>query len=648
MHRLPDRILDSVLRFTTLALLLGTATPSLAQDSASAVEALNLEEIERLANIAREGSDPRITASVVDKSGRDDQRTNATPPVLVSIGGEPAFVYTRGNHYGVPEGEPEFVMRCRGGGIVDMSMVVRAVPPSDINTGKLLPLSIDLEPGKHYDLRIAPYGQDLEATLPVQWAETYPDYSLLVRVAGSARADDPFFTSLRGTTNFSYQLRQPAQVVGRDDERAWLRGGEDLSSFRDDVAPLLEHCRAGNANPMDRALGPITDLAAAPQRTTPLQVDLGFLPESQRRSFQRILDGERRSSHASLRTPLLTYFAFHLANWERCATTSDRSIGFYTTTPLAKVRTIGIEDEDYASFVVGASVYPHVSRDIYDNEVRNDFSFEVTTERFDEAMESQKDAWLSVFSHHGCSGDVHDAFRTGVRNTLPYLEYRDGQRDVMVDFGGTSFDVTLPRPVDLEMEKRIAAAEMASANDTLFPRSYPGQVLRSIAIGNFALADRIEDEFIAKVANPFGEHFDNPLSRIIKPLMQFESAMRRQSNIITAYALGRMHILGACGEPTTSYQQDTVYWTEYTNGLGQYVSSSPESRRTDNASVPSKFDTIVKAHNSITTSGFLSSQMAAIIGRLSCASPTRLQLEDNMIAYFNRHAPARIGPVPNN
>lgn len=129
--------------------------------------------------------------------------------------------------------------------------------------------------------------------------------------------------------------------------------------------------------------------------------------------------------------------------------------------------------------------------------------------------------------------------------------------------------------------------------------------------------------------------------------MEFESAMKRQSNIIAAYAFGRMHILGSCGEPTTSYQQDTVYWTEYTNGLGQYVSSSAESRKTDYASVPSKFDRIVRTHNSITTSNFLSSQMATIISRLSCDSSIRVQLEDNLIAYFNGSAPARIGPIPN-
>ena len=643
MHWIPN----NAFRCTSFAILLSSATTAFSQDSASAVEVLDLKEIERIADIARAGSDPRITASLADDSGRDDKRTNATPPVLVSIQGDPAFVYTRGDHYGVPDGEPEFVMRCRGDGIVDMSMVVRAVPPSDINTGKLLPVSIDLEPGESYPLRISPYGQNLEYTLPVQWVETFPDYSLLVRVAGSARADDPFFRSLRGTTNFSYQLRKPATVTGREGELAWLRGGLDFSSFRDDVAPLLEHCRAGNANPMNQEMGPAMDVAAAPGKATPIEVNLDFLPESQRRSFRRILEGERWSSESSPRLPLLTFFAFHQAYWERCATTSDVPMSFYTTTPLPMVRTIGIQDEDYAYFVVGASVYPQVSRETYDNEFRNDFSFDVVTERFSELMERQKDAWLSVFSNHGCSGDVYDAFREAVRNHLPYLEYQNGSREVIVDFGGTSFDIRLPRPINLEKAREIAAAERASVNDTLFTRDYPGQVLRSIAVGNFALTDRIEDEFIAKVVNPFGGSSENPILKFLKPLMEFESAMKRQSNIIAAYAFGRMHILGSCGEPTTSYQQDTVYWTEYTNGLGQYVSSSAESRKTNYGSVPSKFDSIVRTHNSITTSNFLSSQMATIISRLSCDSPTRVQLEDNLIAYFNGSEPAHIRPISN-
>lgn len=47
------------------------------------------------------------------------------------------------------------------------------------------------------------------------------------------------------------------------------------------------------------------------------------------------------------------------------------------------------------------------------------------------------------------------------------------------------------------------------------------------------------------------------------------------------------------------------------------------------------------------TSNFLSSQMATIISRLSCDSPTRVQLEDNLIAYFNGSEPAHIGPISN-
>lgn len=499
MHWIPE----NTFRFTSLAILLCSATTAFSQDSASAVDVLDIKEIERIADIARAGSDPRITASIVDESGRNDNRTNATLPVLVSIQGDPAFIYTRGGHYGVPEGEPEFVMRCRGNGIVDMSLVVRGVPPSDINTGKLLPVSIDLEPGESYPLRISPYGQDLDYTLPVEWVETFPDYSLLLRVAGSARADDPFFTSLRGTTNFSYQLRTPATVTGRENELVWLGGGLDFSSFREDVAPLFEHCRAGNTNPMDREMGPAVEVAAPPMATS-LDVNLDFLPESQRHSFRRILEGERWSSESSPRLPLLTYFAFHQAYWERCATTSDVPMSFYMTTPLPKVRTIGIQDEAYASFVVSASVYPQVSRETYDNENRNDFSFDVVTQRFDKGMERQKDAWLSVFAHHGCSGEVHDAFKEAVSNNLPYLEYRNGSREVIVDFGGTSFDIRLPKSINLEMAKQIAAAEMASVNDTLFTRDYPGQILRSIAVGNFALTDHLEDEFIAKVVNPFG------------------------------------------------------------------------------------------------------------------------------------------------
>lgn len=618
------------------------ATPALSQGSVPAHEALDMETLERLADFARDGTSPRITASRRDESKRDKNRTEASSLILVSVDGAPAFAYRRGNYYKVPEGEIEFVMSCRGNGVIDLSTMLWAVGDTDYNTGKIKEVGVVLEPNVDYKLRIRPYGQDLEFLMPVQWAETYPSHGLLVRVAGSARADTSFFRSLRGTTNFSYQLKKEGRFTP-------LSGGLNFSTFRSDIAPLLEHCRAGNSNPMDDLdLDQIAAHATITEpRKTAADVNLGFLSQAEARTFRRIYEGDRPSETASRRVRMLTYFGFHIAYWEQCKESASEPMPFYVTTPLSKIRIIGVLEDDYAPFVVGASAYSQVSREIYDGEVSNDFPFRVVTQRFDDVLEKRVNAWKRVFSNHGCSGDAFNAFRKGVRGQFPWLEYQEKSRNVVVDFGGQSLDVKLEAPVNIGLTRKVGAAEAASADDNIFTKSYPGLVLRSIAIGNFELADRVEDKFIKQASNPFGGNSDNPMSEWLGSMMHLESSMTRQANIIAAYALGRTQILGACGDAVTPYSQDRVYWTEYTNGLGQYISSSPETRTTDHALVLNKFDSVVRRQSSITTSDFLSREMATIIGKLSCESPIRLRLEDNLIAYFNGSAPAHVQSLPN-
>jgi len=629
----------SLVAVAIASVFLCSATPALAQGSVPAHEALDMESLERLADLARDGTSPRITASRRDESKRDKNRTEASSLILVSIDGAPAFAYRRGNYYKVPEGEIEFVMSCRGNGVIDLSTILWAVGDTDYDTGKIKEVGVVLEPNVNYQLRIRPYGQDLEFLMPVQWTETYPSHGLLVRVAGSARADTSFFRSLRGTTNFSYQLKKEGRFTP-------LSGGLNFSTFRSDIAPLLEHCRAGKSNPMDGLdVEKITAHAsvAEPEKPTAIaDVNLGFLSQGEARTFRRIYKGDRPSETASRRVRMLTYFGFHIAYWEQCNESASEPMPFYVTTPLSKIRIIGILEDDYAPFVIGASAYNQVSREIYDGEVRNDFTFRVMTQRFDDVLDGRINAWKRVFSNHGCSGDVFDAFRKGVRGQFPWLEYQEKSRNVLVDFGGRTFEVELETPVDIGLARNVGAAEAASTGDTIFTRSYPGLVLRSIAIGNFELADRVEDEFIEQASNPFGGDPDNPMSEWLGSMMKFESSMTRQANIITAYALGRMQVLGACGDAVTPYSQDRVYWTEYTNGLGQYISSSPETRTTDHALVLNKFDRVVRRQNSITTSDFLSREMATIIGKLSCESPIRLRLEDNLIAYFNGSGPVHV------
>lgn len=432
-------LLTNTFRFISLPLLLCSATAAFSQDSASAGGVLDIAEIERIADIARAGSDPRITASLADQSGRDENRTNPTPPVLVSIQGDPAFVYTRGANYDVPEGEPEFVMRCRGDGIIDLTGIV----------SQLMDDPLELSPDDEYSLHFRPYGQDHEFSMPVVLEESFPSHRHVVRVSGAARADASFFTNLKGTTNFSYQLK-------RDGAFLPMTGGLDFSSFRADVGPLLAYCRAGKPNPLKNFNPDEIVIAENDSRPAeaPTEIDLSFLDQSQARTFQRIYEGRRASSESSLRARMLNYLAFHLAYGEGCASATDEPMSPYTTTPLAEVQTVRLLDDDFALFVLTASTYEDVSREIYDSELRNDFSFSVLSQRFDELLQRQQAGFIDVFAHHGCSGDVFDRLRQNIREDLPWYDYSDGRRDVVVDFGGRQFDLQLSQPINIALAQQ--------------------------------------------------------------------------------------------------------------------------------------------------------------------------------------------------
>ncbi|MDN3519284.1 hypothetical protein QWY84_16850 [Aquisalimonas lutea] len=630
-----------------LVMLACAATATVAQASPPALDTQEIAYLGRLAELARADTVAAITASRVDQSGRDAERATPSGLVLVSIEGVPAFVYDRDSYYYITDRQLEFVMRCRGGGVIDFSLIVRQYPGEVDDV-------VPVPPGTEYELLLMPYGQDLERRLPVQWVETFPSHDVVARVSGSVRADDPFLLALRGTSNLQYSLStadgQPLTM--RDGQYLTLSGGLDLSTFRSDVAPLLEHCRTGGNDPLASLdLEALRDSQAASSEAPgatpePLEVDLDFLPRNQQQRYKRVFEGRPRSSETPLDTVLLDHLAFHTAYWEQCAATPAGPMDFYTTPPFSRARTIGLLKDDYAAFVIAALVHAPIRAQLYEENIRPDFSLEATNRRLGEVMERLAKNWRRVFAGTGCSGAVFERFRGNMRQAFPYLEYREGGRDVLVDFGSRQFEIRLQQPLAIAAARRAGAAEVGSVNQGVFNDSYPSLVLRSIAIGDFALADRIEEEFIATASNPFGGNPDNAMTRALTALMHAEKSMRRQGNLIAAYALGRQRLLGACGEPTTHYTQERIYWSEYTNGLGQYVGGSAGSRVHNEAHVPTKFNAVIQRQNSITTSSVLSSEMGAILSKLSCESALRQQLEDNMLAYFNGHAPVHVKALP--
>lgn len=308
--------------------------------------------------------------------------------------------------------------------------------------------------------------------MPVALGERFPSHRHVVRVTGSVRADAAFFSHLKGTTNFSYQLKRNGAFLP-------MTGGIDFSTFRADVGPLLAYCRAGKPNPMEGI--DLDEIVIAEGDTRPVEapakLDLSFLEPSQARTVKRIYEGRRASSDSSHRARMLNYLAFHLSYGESCSTATDEPMTSYTTTPLMDVQTVSLLDDDFAPFVLTASTYEGVSKAVYDSELRNDFSFSVLSQRFDEIRQRQQDVFKRVFTRHGCSGDVFDRLRQNIRDDLPWYDYADGRRDVVVDFGGRQFDLQLSQPINIALARNPDGAptpeptpgQPASVPDTSVP-----------------------------------------------------------------------------------------------------------------------------------------------------------------------------------
>lgn len=369
--------------------------------------------------------------------------------------------------------------------------------------------------------------------------------------------------------------------------------------------------------------------------------------------FQRIYRGQKPDHGDSPYRRLMRHANFHAAYWKTCGQASDEQMWFHRTSAVAGGTLIGVREEDYARYVVATDIYPDVSRQIYNNANSNDYSVREVGAIYAEAFLKEIGDWQSLLSRYGCTGEVHDRFRENLRNELTQLEFSDGSRQVEVGLGGMSYSVSLPRPLDMNRSKLIGAAEVASQEDQIFNTSYSGQILRAITIGNFEQVAVINSAFFDEVfdvtgavGDLFGIDRNDPVVLAMRQGLELSNTLTKDSGILTAYVLGRVYHLGGCGDQMTSFTQENTSWTEYRNGFGQHISSSPEIRRTSRAELPTKFSSIIRAQNSIETSRRLEQEMAAIIGKLTCDSPARMQLEDNIIAYFAGAAPRHIAPVP--
>lgn len=631
-----------------------------AQSPVEGVEAIDWDEIERFVELAQAGTDPRVIASSREQFAESGPEYRNLPAILVSIEGEPAFVYAKERWGTRNDGFSEvipFVMRCRGSGTVDLSFNFyyprpHYEPEVEATFAELAGQIEEFGRSVPAVMRLRAYDSDATHDMPVAFAFGRKSHGardsegrvdiIHAQLVGTADSNDPFFRNLRATGNLSGQI-----IV--DGQYTRLSSGVGLATFRSTAGPLLEHCRTGRANPMNRDLGPApASSASTPEVQSPAHLDLAVLDQSRAAYIQRIYQGRMPSTDYPLHLRLTIPLAYHVAYSGTCGPQSEDAHDFVYTDIFGEGTSIAVPSEDFTSLLEAVSIYGAVNQKFYDDQVSNDYSFQEVLEIYRRGIMDWKGAWGAVLAHHGCSGQVIDRFRANVKAELPFVEYRRGSRNALVDFGTRQYEIRLPAPIDADTARRIGLAEAQSGNDGIFTESYPGKVLRAIAVGNFAQVEAANAELREFVSNPFGGDRDNPMSQIIRFAMQVESAFSRESGILVAYAIGRTYHLGSCGDVMTTYSQDTIYWTEYVDTFGRSVSSSPETTRTTVADVPAKFDAIVQASNTIDTSWLLDLEMGRIVSRMSCESLARQQLEDNMIAYFNRRPPVHIGPVPAN
>ena len=637
------------------------AAAAYSQDPREAVDALDMQEIARLATLAQTGTDPRVTASVREPSAEGLSGSLILPANLVLIEGEPAFVYVKeysGNKTQGFKPDITFVMSCRGSGVVDISYSFFSSRPSQTDEeavfDELLGQVTEFGRSVPAVMRLEPYDAGATYDMPVAFAFAHGRHGMInnqaqvkgkvgwiqVQLVGAANSNDRFFKELRGTGNLSARIRIGGKKVP-------LSSGVSLENFRTTAGPLLEHCQAGNDNPMDRELVPMPE-ASAPNALAepPADLDLSFLGLSGSIYLQRIYQGRPADLDNPLHLRLTIPLAYHAAYSNVCGKKPDFAPDFVYTDLFGESMGIAVAPDDFASLLEATLIYEPVIRKLYDESVTKDYSFRDVLRIYQRSMESWKTDWEALLVRYGCTGEINDQFRRGVKSELPFMEYRQGSRNVLVDFGGSQYDIALSVSIDVETARKLGLAEFHSANDPIFTNTYPGQVLRAIAIGNFDRVPSIRSRFFSNAIDVIGEAVgvdpEDPVARLFKDGVDLGGLLSRESNVMAAYAVSRMHLLGSCGDPVTSYTQRTVYWTEYTNGLGPSESSS----RSSYAEVPSKFDAIIKAHNNIETSWLLGGDMAIILGRMSCDSPARTQLEDNMIAYFNGLRPVHIAPLP--
>lgn len=113
--------------------------------------------------------------------------------------------------------------------------------------------------------------------------------------------------------------------------------------------------------------------------------------------------------------------------------------------------------------------------------------------------------------------------------------------------------------------------------------------------------------------------------------------------LIALYAMLRLDRLGACGDDLTKLTQRTEFWTEYRNGLGQYLGEGARDTISRDFTVLSKFaPAVTRAQVTDRIGSDVLGEIAGLFDELTCDDPRRIQLEANMHAYLAGRPPSAL------
>ncbi|MBN7787625.1 hypothetical protein JYP51_22070 [Ponticoccus gilvus] len=290
---------------------------------------------------------------------------------------------------------------------------------------------------------------------------------------------------------------------------------------------------------------------------------------------------------------------------------------------------------------------------IWDTLPHHDFSLSETWNRSVESYDEILVGFSELIDQQGCSGKEVAAILASTQESLPKIDARPGEKNVMAfyeDTGPTSIQILLESPFDPVFSgvqnAENGRASVKSSDDGKYPlgSDFFGQVLSHVANGNFKDADavvnaEIKSQFqLMRDLGPKGKN--NPIADYFEAIGTIAQKNGRLGNLFTTYAIRRVELIGACGDNLIEMSQVTHNFQESRDGYGSLVDRQELSPNTNYATIPERFVDIVNRSGNLSPSIAAQHGIDEIIKRLSCDSDLRRHLEENMFSYYKGQPPA--------